>query len=217
MDPRGVRFDRKDFIMDKLYTAIGAFYDDGGEKVEVPSDELEIYAKVEEIIARNPMGKVISAEDMAVLRSYLPAIGCDEQSQDNDGSLQGKGIVTKSAEGCGVQADAAGELSVESRWHANRKQWSGVMKVTRTGGEAVVKELSFEFDYFSIGQDADGNFIVLYNERYDRTFCDPYHLKDFNGGGQAQASRFDISKHIQWGFYMRAKCSLRTDEGSLCL
>ena len=203
--------------MEKVFTAIGDFYNDGGQTVDVPSDELEVYAKVEEIIARSPMGKILPDEDMAILRSYLPAIGCDEATQDNDGSLQGKGIVSKKAEGCGVVAEAIGELGVESRWHANRKQWTGNMKVTRIGGEAKVKELSFEFDYFSIGQDAQGNFIVLYNERYDRNFIDPYHLADFNNGGQAQASRCDISKHIQWGFYMRAKCFLRTDEGSLAL
>ena len=204
--------------MDKFYTAIGNFYDDGTPlTVTVPDDEKEIYAKVEEIMARNPMGKVISDEDMAILRAYLPAIGSDEADQDADGSLQGKGIVTKDAEGCGVAAHATGELEVVSRWHANRKQWSGVMKIDRTGGDATVKELTFDFHYFSVGQDVEGRFIVLYNEHYSRSFNDPYHLADFNGGGQAQASRFDISKHIQWGFYMSAKCSLRTDEGTLVL
>ena len=204
--------------MEKLFTAIGNFYNDGSEQlVDVPSDELEVYAKVEEIIARSPMGKILPAEDVAILRSYLPAIGCDEADQDMDGSMQGKGVVTKKAEGCGVAVEAIGELQVESRWHANRKQWTGNMKVTRTGGDLQVKELAFEFDYLSIGQDERGNFIVLYNERYDRNFIDPYHLADFNGGGQAQASRCDISKHIQWGFYMRAKCFLRTDEGTLVL
>ena len=203
--------------MEKAFAAIGAFYDDGGQRVDVPADELEIYARVDDIMARNPMGSILSDEDMAVLRSYLPAIGCDEQGQDIDGSMEGKGVVTKSAEGCGVKVDASGELEVVSRWGAARKQWSGVMKVSRTGGEKVVKELSFEFDFLSIGQDEQGNFIVLYNEHYDRNFIDPYHLKDFNEGGQAQASRFNVSKHLQWGFYMRAKCYLRTDEGSLFL
>ena len=202
--------------MEKLYTAIGNFYNDGSvQPVDVPSDELEVYAKVEEIIARSPMGKILSPEDVAILCSYLPAIGCDEATQDDDGSMQGKGVVTKTAEGCGVAVKAIGELEVESRWHANRKQWTGNMKVERTGGNAQVKELDFEFDYLSIGQDTNGNFIVLYNEHYNRNFIDPYHLADFNGGGQAQASRIDISKHIQWGFYMRAKCRLRTDEGTL--
>ena len=202
--------------MEKIFTAIGNFYNDGSEQlVDVPSDELEVYAKVEEIIARSPMGKVLPPEDVAILRSYLPVIGCDEATQDADGSMQGKGVVSKTAEGCGVAAELIGELEVESRWHANRKQWTGNMKVLRKGGELQVKELSFEFDYLSIGQDAQGNFIVLYNERYYRSFNDPYHLADFNGGGQAQASRCDISKHIQWGFYMRAKCCLRTDQGTL--
>ena len=170
-------------------------------------------------MARNPMSSKLSDEDLAVLRAYLPAIGCDEISQDERFSLQGKGIVTKTAEGCGVAAKATGELDVSSRWelHHDRKQWSGTMKVERLGGEAQVKELTFDFYYMSIGQDVDGNFIVLYNEHYTRSFNDPYHLADFNNGGQAQAIRYDISKHIQWGFYMHVKCSLRTDEGSLVL
>lgn len=202
--------------MEKLYTAIGDFYNDGSfQPIAVPSDEQEIYSKINEIMMRSPMGTVLEDEDVAILRSYLPAIGCDEPSQDNDGSLQGKGEVTKKAEGCGIAVDARGVLSVESRWHAVRKQWTGTMYVTRTGGEAEVKELRFEFHYLSIGQDVNGKFIVLYNEIYNRSFNDPYHLADFNGGGTAQASRMDISKHIQWGFYMHAKCSILTADGTL--
>jgi hypothetical protein len=206
--------------MEKLYAAIGNFYnEEGTQLIDVPADEQEIYAKVEDIMTRNPMSSKLSDEDLAVLRAYLPAIGCDEISQDERFSLQGKGIVTKTAEGCGVAAKATGELDVSSRWelHHDRKQWSGTMKVERLGGEAQVKELTFDFYYMSIGQDVDGNFIVLYNEHYTRSFNDPYHLADFNNGGQAQAIRYDISKHIQWGFYMHVKCSLRTDEGSLVL
>ena len=206
--------------MEKLYTAIGNFYnEDGIELIDVPADEQEIYAKVEEIMAKNPMSSVLSDEDVAVLRAYLPAIGSDEASQDDNYSLQGNGTVTKSAEGCGIAVDATGELDVTSRWeqHHDRKQWSGVMKVKRTGGEAKVKELTFDFYYLSIGKDAQGNFIVLYNEHYTRSFNDPYHLADFNGGGQAQASRYDISKHIQWGFFMHVQCSVRTDEGTLVI
>ena len=202
--------------MEKAYTAIGGFYNDESvQLIDVPADELEIYAAIEDIVDRYPMGSVIAPEDVAILRAYLPAIGSDEATQDADGSLEGKGLVTKKAEGCGVSVEAIGELSVESRWHANRKQWMGNVKVLRTGGDAYVKELSFEFVFLSIGIDAYGNFIVLYNERYLRSFNDPYHLSDFNGGGQAQASRFDISKHSQWGFYMRGKCRLLTDEGTL--
>lgn len=29
------------------------------------------------------------------------------------------------------------------------------------------------------------------------------------------ASRIDISRFIQWGFYMHVKCGVRTDEGTL--
>ena len=59
------------------------------------------------------------------------------------------------------------------------------------------------------------NGIPSSREHYARTFNDPYHLADFNDGGTAQAVRYDISKHIQWGFYMHCTCSVRTDEGTL--
>ena len=204
--------------MEKIYTAIGNFYnEEGTQLVDVPSDEQAIYAKVEEIMMRSPMGTVLSDEDVAILRSYLPAIGCDEVTEGDNGSVQGKGEVSKKAEGCGIAVEARGVLSVESRWHADRKQWTGVMYVTRTGGEAEVKELSFDFHYLSIGQDENGRFIVLYNELYQRSFNDPYHLADFNGGGTAQASRMDISKHVQWGFFMHVKCKVLTAEGTLVI
>ena len=202
--------------MEKLYTAIGDFYNEEGvELIDVPADEQEIYAKIDDIIARNPMSTVLSDEDVAILRAYLPAIGCDEATRDGNGSLQGKGEVTKKAAGKGIEVEATGVLDVESRWHAERKQWTDHMYVKRTGGEAQVKELTFEFYNLSIGQNAEGQFIVLYSAHFTRTFNDPYHLADLNGGGTAQASRIDISKHNQWGFYMHAICKIRTDEGTL--
>ena len=204
--------------MEKIYTAIGNFYNDGGsELIDVPSDEEEIYAKVEEIMNTCPTGTVLTSEQIQILRAYLPAIGCDEATQDDNGSMQGKGTVTKKAEGCGIAVEATGELDVESRWHADRKQWTGNMQVKRAGGEAQVKELTFDFYYMSVGLSVNNEPIVLYNEHYTRSFNDPYHLADFNGGGTAQASRIDISKHIQWGFYMHAKCSVRTDMGTLVI
>ena len=216
--PEGGLYRERIQSMEKAYTAIGDFYnEEGAQLIDVPADEEAIYEKVEEIMKRNPMGSVLSDEDVAVLRAYLPAIGCDEASRSDEGSLQGKGLVTKSAEGCGVSIDAKGDLQVESRWNAERKQWMGDMHVTRTGGEAEVKELRFDFYFLSIGMGSAGKFIVLYNEQYTRRFNDPFHLSDFNGGGTAQASRMDISKHIQWGFYMHAKCSVLTAEGTLVI
>lgn len=204
--------------MEKAFTAIGNFYnEEGTELVEVPASEEEIYAKIEYIIENNPMGSVLSDEDVKILRSYLPAVGSDEANQDGNGSLQGKGVVSKTAEGCGISVKATGTLSVESRWeqHHDRKQWTGNIDIERTGGDAQVKELAFNFQYISIGQNEEGQFIVLFSSNETRTFNDPYHLADFNNGGKAQASRAAISKFIQWGFFMRATCAVRTDQGTL--
>ena len=204
--------------MEKLYTAIGDFYNEpDAQLIDVPEDEQEVYADIEKIMDECPAGTVLTKEQVAILRAYLPAIGCDEATRDENMSLQGKGTVTKKAEGCGISVDATGYLDVESRWeqHHDRKQWSSRMELKRTGGEAEVKELTFNFRYFSIGISVNNEPIVLFREHYTRTFNDPYHLADFNGGGTAQAVRYDISKHIQWGFYMHCTCSVRTDEGTL--
>ena len=204
--------------MEKAYTAIGDFYNEEGvELIDVPENEEDIYEAISKFIDENPMGSYISDDDLKMLRAYLPAVGCDEATRDGNGGLQGKGIVTKKKSGCGVEVEATGDIAVESRWeqHHDRKQWSGVLDVQRCGGDAKVKELTFNFTYLSIGKDAEGKFRVLYSAKYERTFNDPYHLADFNNGGKASASRFDISKHIQWGFYMLVTCKLRTDEGTL--
>ena len=202
--------------MEKHFAAIGNFYnEEGAQLIDVPADENEIYAKVEEIMEACPPSTVLTKEQADILRAYLPAIGCDEATSDDSYSLQGKGAVTKTGEGCGIAVEATGEVEVTSRWHADRKQWTGDMKVKRTGGALKAKELTFDFYFLSVGVNADGDPIVLYNEHYTRTFNDPRHLADFNDGNFAQASRIDISKHIQWGFYLRATCSVRTDMGTL--
>ncbi len=204
--------------MEKAFTAIGGFYNEEGvELVDVPDNEEEIYAKVQSIIDNNPMGSVLSDEDVKILRSYLPAIGADEATQDGNGGLQGKGVVTKKAEGCGIEVEATGRLDVTSVWeqYHDRKQWNGTMDVNRLGGSGKVLELSFDFAYYSIGKDAEGKFVVLYSANHNRVFNDPYHLADFDKGGTASVSRFDISKNIQWGFFMLATASIRTNEGTL--
>lgn len=204
--------------MEKLFTAIGDFYnEEDAQLIDVPEDEKEVYAAVEKIMEECPAGTVLNKDQVAILRAYLPAIGCDEATRDDNYSLQGKGTVTKRSEGCGIVVDATGELDVTSRWeqHHDRKQWSGRMQIKRAGGEAQVKELTFNFYYLSIGVSVNNEPIVLFNEHFVRTFNDPYHLADFNGGGTAQAVRYDISKHVQWGFYMKCTCGVRTDEGTL--
>lgn len=204
--------------MEKLYAAIGDFYnEEGTELIAVPENKVEVFEAVEKIMKECPASTILTDDQIKILRAYLPAIGCTETSRDENGSLEGKGVVTKKAEGAGIAVDAEALLQVHSQWEQqhDRKEWIGDMRITRTGGEAVVKELKIDLYFLSIGQDDHGNFIVLYNEHYDRVFNDPFHLLDFSNGGQAQASRFDISKHIQWGFYMHAKATILTDDGTL--
>ena len=202
--------------MEKTICAIGDFYNsEDAQLIDVPADEAQVHAAIKDIMSRCSAGTELSDEDFAVLRAYLPAIGCDERSSDENGSLQGKGVITGAAEGCGIAVEKTGTLEVVSRWHAERKQWSGDMAISRTGGALEAKELSFDFYFLSIGLSSNNKPLVLFNEHYTRVFNDPYHLKDFNSGGKALVSRFDISKHNQWGFYMCATCGIRTSEGTL--
>ena len=54
--------------MDKLYAAIGNFYNDESvELIDVPADEEEIYAKVEEIMALKPRGYLLKPINMEML------------------------------------------------------------------------------------------------------------------------------------------------------
>lgn len=202
--------------MDKFITSIGNFYNsEDAQLIDVPADESEIHAKILEIMDRCPSSTELSDDDFAVLRAYLPAIGCAEATQDDNGSLQGKEVVKGTAEGCGIEVEKTGTVEVVSRWHAERKQWSADMAVTRKGGTLKAKELTFDFYFLSIGVSSNNKPIILFNEHYTRTFNDPRHLEDFNNGGTAQGSRFDISKHNQWGYYVRCTCSILTDEGTL--
>ena len=204
--------------MEKAYTAIGDFYNEEGvELIDVPADEEEMYQAISKFIDENPMGTVIAADDLKMLRTYLPAIGCDETSRDGNGSLQGKGTVTKKKSGCGLDVEATGKLQVESRWeqHHDRKEWSGLFELERLGGEELILDFTCHFTYLSIGQNDAGEFCVLYSAKYDRKFTDSVHIKDVNGDGKASVSRFDISKHIQWGFFMLATCDVRTEQGTL--
>ena len=203
--------------MEKTRAAIGSFNATGGATVDLPATDKEMCDKIEEIMAACPMGTVLTNDQIAILGTYLNAIGCDNVTQDYEGSFEGSGSVATSAEGCGVSAEARCGLSVEGRWGATRKQWTGDMQVTRTGGTENVSRVAFDFYFLSIGKDSQNRLIVLYNEHYDRAFTDPYHIEDFNGGGTARASRIDISKHVQVGFYMSAKCSLLTSQGTLVL
>ena len=105
--------------MEKLYTAIGDFYnEEDAQLIDVPEDEQEVYEAIEKIMEECPAGTVLSKDQVAILRAYLPAIGCDEATRDDNYSLQGKGTVTKRAEGCGIVVDATGMLDVTSRTSA---------------------------------------------------------------------------------------------------
>ena len=116
--------------MDKFIASIGNFYNsEDAQLIDVPADEAEIHAKIIEIMDRCPSSTELSDDDFAVLRAYLPAIGCAEATQDNNGSLQGKEVVANTAEGCGIEVEKSGTVEVVSRWHAERKQWSGDMSL----------------------------------------------------------------------------------------
>lgn len=70
--------------MEKIYTAIGNFYnEDPSTLIDVPDDEQEIYATIEKIMETCPAGTELTNEQIQIIRAYLPAVGCDEATQDD--------------------------------------------------------------------------------------------------------------------------------------
>lgn len=202
--------------MAKLFTAIADFANEGVELVEIPENKEELYAKIESVLAEYPTGAVIAGDDLLTLRSYLAAIGSDETTVAENGTLQGKGVIEKVAEGAGVTCKATSWLEVKSAWDRDRHEWSAKMDITKIGGDARVLELTFCFEFVSFGATADGqDFEIMINDRYERVFNDTFHINDFNNGGTAIGSRYDTSKFIQWGYFVRATCAVRTTEGTL--
>lgn len=203
--------------MEKAYNAIGGFYNaEGTELAPVPEDMAEVVETVEDILSKYGNAAVISDEDAKILRSYLPAIGSDEAGQDGNGALIGRGVTKKTVSGCGVTVEAEADLEVSTQWeqYHDRKQWKGIMKAKKIEG-IPVRALIFNFKYVSICQNAEGKFYIFYCRDYERVFNDPRHVEDFNNGGTAEGSRIEISKGLQWGFYMSCKISVRTAEGTL--
>ena len=202
--------------MEKTVASIGNYYNEEGyQPIAAPDNQAEIDAKILDIMERNPASSVLSDDDLNILRAYLPALGCEEMSTGDNGSIQGKGTVKRTSEGAGVKVESTGTVEVESIWHADRKQWIGDMRIKRVGGEAKAKEIKFDFYFLSVGMSDDNEPIVLFNEHYDRVYTDTFHLNDFDEGGVAQTSRFDISKHVQWGFFAMVTCTILTNEGTL--
>ena len=71
--------------MEKIYTAIGNFYiEDPSTLIDVPDDEQEIYATIEKIMETCPAGTELTNEQIQIIRAYLPAVGCDEATQDDN-------------------------------------------------------------------------------------------------------------------------------------
>ncbi|MDO4503016.1 MAG: hypothetical protein Q4D06_07505 [Coriobacteriia bacterium] len=200
--------------------AIGAYLNnEGAELIAVPEDREEIIAKVKEVMDANQPGSILSEDDLAILRAYLPAIGAAESTVNPTGGLNGKGKETVTVEGGGITVEATGTLDVTSVWEDfhDRKQWTGDMKIRKTDGTAPTMRIDFNFRFFGIGLDADGNHVVLHNKVQGRPFSDAVHTADFDAGNVAETCRIDISTFVQDGFFLAAECNIRTTAGLLTI
>lgn len=208
--------------MEKNVQAIGGMrVAEGAEVAQPPEDSVELYHKLMETLNKYNMSATLSDDDLKLLCGYLPALGADEYQDADDGTLQGNGKFEKEVEGAGLKVKATASLDCTSLWGAEhmRKQWTGIIDVTKIGGEARVLEIGFNFGFYSFGYGPapDYKFQLLYHGNYSRVYDDTNTLNRFENGETVGGSRIDISKHVQQGFFMFAKCVIRTTEGTLII
>lgn len=191
-------------MSEKNFAVVGTFADDGNPNtVTVPSSTDEIIAKLDEIAAKYQMGEVLSEEDNAIVKAYLPAIGADESSISADGALVGGGrfAFDRSELGCDVHAE--GLLSCEGVGEGRIQLWTE-MHVKKTGGDTEVLGYRFAFQGVGFGVGPTGAMKVIYKRNFAR---------EFGAAESAVASFCDRYTLAQWGFYYTAQCDLVTSKG----
>ncbi len=192
----------------KQFAAVGTFGDDGTENtVDVPGDIAEVLSKMDEITAKYDMGDILSDEDKAIVKAYLPAIGVDETSLSADNALVGEGTFAFDRSELGLDLHAEGEMGCKGVGEG-RIEWNARLDVKKTGGEGAVNSLKFIFQGIGFGVGPTGAMKVIYKRDFDRTF---------KAADAASASFFDRYTLAQWGFYYTARCEVLTDEGTIVL
>lgn len=208
--------------MEKKVQAIGGMrVAEGAVVAEPPEDSVQLYHELMETLSKYNMSSDLSEEDLKILCGYLPALGADEYQDADDGTLQGNGAFEKEIEGAGITVKSSASLDCTSLWGAEhmRKQWTGIVDVTKVAGDARVLEIGFNFGFYSFGYGPapDYKLQLLYHGNYSRVYDDPNTIARFEAGEPVGGSRIDISKHVQQGFFMFAKAIIRTTEGTLII
>lgn len=192
----------------KQFAAVGTFADDGTENtVAVPEDIAEVLAKMDEIADKYEMGDVLSEEDNAIVKAYLPAVGVDESGLSADNAFVGSGSFAfdRSELGCDVHAE--GEMGCKGVGEG-RIEWNAHLNIKQTGGDATISSLKFNFQGIGFGVGPTGVMKVIYKRDFSRTFAPAEAMT---------ASFFDRYTLSQWGFYYTASCEILTDKGTIII
>ena len=193
---------------EKKYAAVATFADDGSESTAtVPEDIAEVIARVDEITAKYDMGDVLSEEDKATIKAYLPAIGVDESGLSADNALVGKGAFAFDREELGCTIHADGEMGCAGVGEG-RIEWNARLNIAQTSGEAHINALKFIFQGIGFGVGPTGAMKVIYKREF---------VREFKHAEVASASFFDRYTLAQWGFYYTARCEVLTDKGTIVI
>lgn len=193
--------------MEKNFAAIGYFYNDENTQLaDVPAEPKDVVAKVYEIVNASPAGTVLSAEDSAIVRAYLAAIGSASVTNSTDGALQGCEESEYAVEGAGAKLAVKSELECKGVWDRTRMQWTGKMTVAEEGGAGIIS-CEFTFTYASFTVTADGRVKVLYTSTHSRKYEGVY------AESPIVSTFIGTSNNVQWGYFMGACCKVVTEEG----
>ena len=190
----------------KSFAAVGVFAEsEEGVSVAVPESIDEITAALNELVDRYEMGEVISEEDQAIVKAYLPVVGTDECSLSADNSLVGEGQFEYDLSESGCDLHVKGALGCKGVGE-NRIEWWGDMSVAKTGGDTAITNFEFTFRGACFGVGPTGVMKMIYKREFTR---------DFNASEAASGSFFDRYTLTQWGFYFTGTCKLSTSKGDI--
>ncbi len=199
--------------MAKEFSAIASISDAGEPQISAE----QAYADMVAFMDAHICGDVIPDAEIGTVINALTAIGSDEVSVSDDGALQGNGKIKYSKSGAGIDVDVETILECKGVWDRNRMEWYYDMALNKTGGDAIIKDLVYNFRFISFGTGVKGDFKILTNYSYSVKVDDQERIAEFQNNGKIDVARIDISTNAQWGYCMIATCVISTSEGTLSI
>lgn len=158
---------------------------------------------------------VLTDEEYSVLSLCLDSVGSEEVSLADDGSIQGRSVISYTVEKNGIEAEISSDFAVRNVWDRTRREWACTMGLRKLRGDARATKMDFEFMFASFGFSDAGEPIVLFDFSYERSVDAPSQLQGFNKGGQLKVSEYDITSNVQWGYLIVANCRMFFEDGTV--